>query len=192
MTDRNVSATMPLLLRPWGNLPRLWRSLAYLAIGVPLGMVSFTTILGLSVLTLSLLITLVLAIPAAWALFIAARILGGIDRSRAASLLGMELVDPVPPLQGRNWFRRLWERIRTRSRWREIANAYLLFPVSLACWLTTVTTWAGSLTLLAMRSTPGACRAGPPSSGCSRSGRVPDRSPWRSSERAGWRSSLPG
>jgi signal transduction histidine kinase len=150
MTDRNVSATMPLLLRPWGNLPRLWRSLAYLAIGVPLGMVSFTTILGLSVLTFSLLITLVLAIPAAWALFIAARILGGIDRSRAASLLGMELVDPVPPLQGRNWFRRLWERIRTRSRWREIANAYLLFPVSLACWLTTVTTWAGSLTLLAM------------------------------------------
>ncbi|HWJ97697.1 MAG TPA: sensor domain-containing protein, partial [Acidimicrobiales bacterium] len=150
MTDRNVSDTMPLLLRPWGDVRRLWRCLAYLAVGVPLGIVSFTTVFTLTVLTLSLLITLVLAIPAAWGLFIAARILGSIDRSRAASLLGMELVDPVPPLQGRNWFRRLWERVRTRSRWREIVNAFLLFPVSLACWLTTATTWAGSFALLAM------------------------------------------
>jgi signal transduction histidine kinase len=150
MTDRNVSDTMPLLLRPWGDVPRLWRSFAYLAIGVPLGMVSFTTVFGLTVLTFSLLITLVLAIPAAWALFIAARILGAVDRSRATSLLGMDLVDPVPPLEGRNWFRRLWERVRTRSRWREIANAFLLFPVSLGCWLTTVTTWAGSITFLTL------------------------------------------
>jgi signal transduction histidine kinase len=150
MTDRNVSATMPLLLRPWSDVPRLWRSLAYLAVGVPLGIVSFTTVFTLTVLTFSLLITLVLAIPAAWGLFIAARILGSIDRSRAVALLGMALVDPVPPLQGSNWFKRLWERIRTRSRWREIVNAFVLFPVSLGCWLTTVTTWAGSIALLAM------------------------------------------
>src|SRR6478752_3219103 len=150
MTDRNVSDTMPLLLRPWSDVPRLWRCLAYLAVGVPLGIVSFTTVFTLTVLTFSLLITVVLAIPAAWGLFIAARILGSIDRSRAASLLGMDLVDPVPPLQGRNWFRRLWERIRTRSRWREIANAFLLFPVSLGCWLTTAMTWGGSLSLAAL------------------------------------------
>ncbi|MGN6695512.1 MAG: sensor domain-containing protein, partial [Aquihabitans sp.] len=141
---------MPLLLRPWSDVPRLWRSLAYLAVGVPLGIVSFTSVFTLTVLTFSLLITVVLAIPAAWGLFIAARILGSIDRSRSAALLGLELVDPVPPLQGRNWFKRLWERVRTRSRWREIINAFLLFPVSLACWMTTVTTWAGSVALLAM------------------------------------------
>lgn len=150
MSDRNVSATMPVLFRPWGDLPRLWRSFAYLAVGVPLGIVSFTTMLGLVTVTFSLLITVVLAVPAAWAMFVAARILGSVDRSRAAALLGMELVDPVPPLQGRSWLRRLWERIRTRSRWREIANALLLFPVALACWLVTVMTWAGSLSLLAL------------------------------------------
>ena len=141
---------MPLLLRPWGDVPRLGRSLAYLAIGVPLGMVSFTAVFSLSVLTFTLLITVVLAVPAAWALFLAARVLGAVDRSRAAALLGMDLVDPVPPLQGRSWLRRLWERVRSRSRWREIANALLLFPVSFGCWLVTVTTWAGSLVLLTL------------------------------------------
>lgn len=147
---RNVNATMPPLLRPWGDLPRLGRSLAYLAIGVPLGMASFTAVFGLAVVTFSLLITVILAVPAAWALFLAARVLATIDRSRATALLGMELVDPVPPLQGRSWLRRLWERVRSRSRWREIANALLLFPVSLGCWLVTVTTWAGSLVLLTL------------------------------------------
>ena len=141
---------MPPLLRPWGDLPRLGRSLAYLAIGVPLGMASFTAVFGLAVVTFSLLITVILAVPAAWALFLAARVLATIDRSRATALLGMELVDPVPPLQGRSWLRRLWERVRSRSRWREIANALLLFPVSLGCWLITVTTWAGSLVLLTL------------------------------------------
>jgi signal transduction histidine kinase len=141
---------MPLLLRPWGDVPRLGRSLAYLAIGVPLGMASFTAVFGLGVLTFSLLITVVLAIPAAWALFLTARILGAIDRSRATALLGLELVDPVPPLQGRSWLRRLWERVRSRSRWREIANALLLFPVSLSCWMVAATTWAGSLVLLTL------------------------------------------
>ena len=37
MTTRNVSDTMPRLLRPWRHLDQLWRSFAYLAIGVPLG-----------------------------------------------------------------------------------------------------------------------------------------------------------
>jgi signal transduction histidine kinase len=150
MTDRNVDAAMPLLLRPWGDVRRIWHSLAYLAVGVPLGMASFTTVFALTVITFSLLITVVLAIPSAWALFIAARILGSIDRNRASSLLGMDLVDPVPPLQASNWFKRLWERIRTRSRWREILNAFLLFPVSLGCWLATAITWGGSATLLTM------------------------------------------
>ncbi len=150
MADRNVSDTMPLLLRPWRDIARLWRSFAYLAIGVPLGVVSFTVVVSLLAITFSLLVTLVLAIPAAWALFIAARILGGIDRSRATALLGIEMVDPVPPLQSRSWLRRLWERVRSRSRWREIANALLLFPVSLGCWIAAAMMWAGSLSLAAM------------------------------------------
>ena len=49
MTTRNVSGTMPLLLRPWRNPSQLWRSLAYLAVGVPLGIVSFTVVFTLLV-----------------------------------------------------------------------------------------------------------------------------------------------
>ena len=144
MTTRNVSDAMPLILRPWGNLDRLWRSFAYLAIGVPLGIVTFTTIFSLLAITASLLITVVFAIPAAWALFVSVRILGGIDRSRAVALLGIEMIDPVPPLRSRSWLRRLWERVRTRSRWREIANSLLLFPMSLGCWIIASSAWAGA------------------------------------------------
>ena len=150
MTTRTVDGTMPRLLRPWRNLDQLWRSFAYLAVGVPLGIVSFTVVFTLLVLTLSLLITLVLAIPAAWALFIAARVLATADRSRTVALLGIELVDPVPPLRSTNWFGRLWERCRTVARWREILNALLLFPVSLACQISAVTMWAGSLALIGL------------------------------------------
>ena len=141
---------MPLLLRPWRDPRRLWQSLAYLALGLPLGVVSFTVVVSLLAVTFSLLITLVLAIPATWALFGSARVLAAIDRSRASALLGLDVIDPVPPLQGRTWLRRLWERVRTRSRWREIANALLLLPVGIACWMAAVMAWAGSMALTAM------------------------------------------
>ncbi|WP_426571605.1 sensor histidine kinase [Aquihabitans sp. McL0605] len=141
---------MPLFLRPWRNPERLWRSLAYLAVGVPLGIASFTVLVTLLATTVGLLVTLVLAVPAAWTVFLAGRVLGEIDRSRAVALLGIEMVDAVPPLESTNWFKRLWERVRTRSRWREIANGLLLFPVALGCWMVTTVLWAGSLALVAL------------------------------------------
>ena len=141
---------MPLLLRPWRNPSRLWRCLAYLAVGVPLGIASFTILITLLALTAGLAITVVLAVPVAWMVFVAARVLGAIDRSRAVALLGIPMEDPVPPLVGRTWLHRLWERIRTRSRWREIANGLLLFPVALGCQIVAVTAWAGSFALVGL------------------------------------------
>ena len=141
---------MPGLLRPWRDLSTLWRSMAYLAVGVPLGIASFTVIFTLLTVTGSLLITLVLAIPSAWLLFVAARILGTIDRSRATALLGIDMVDPVPPLEAPSWLRRLWERVRTKARWKEIANCLLLFPVAIACQAITVSLWAGSVSLIGL------------------------------------------
>ena len=138
------------LFRPWRDPSRLWRSLAYLAVGVPLGIASFTVILTLLTVTGSLLVTLVLAIPSAWLLFVAARILGTIDRSRATSLLGMAMVDPVPPLQAPSWLRRLWERVRTKARWREIANCLLLLPVAMVCQAIVFSLWAGGVSLLGL------------------------------------------
>ena len=150
MSTRNVSATMPLLIRPWRSPSRLWRSLAYLAVGVPLGIASFTVLFTLLVTTASLAITVVFAVPVLWLTFVASRIFATIDRTRAVSLLGMEMVDPVPPLQSTNWFRRLWERVRTRSRWREVANGIVLFPVALGCHIVAMAMWTGSFALAAL------------------------------------------
>lgn len=150
MSPRNVNGTMSALLRPWRHPARLWRSLAYLAVGMPLGIVSFTVVFTLLVITASLAVTVVFAVPAAWLTFVAARILATIDRSRAASLLDVPVVDPVPPLVGSNWFKRLWERIRTRSRWREVLNALLLFPVTLICQVVNLAIWAGSIALVVL------------------------------------------
>ena len=155
MATRTVDDTMPRLLRPWRSPDQLWRSFAFLAIGVPLGIVSFTAVVTLASLTAGLLITLVLAIPALWLLFVAGRVLAAIDRSRMASLLRMDLIDPVPPLRSTNWFGRLWERVRTRARWRELVHAVLLLPVALATQITATAMWAGSLMLVTLPLTAG-------------------------------------
>jgi len=141
---------MPGLLRPWRDLSTLWRSQAYLAVGVPLGIASFSVVFTLLTITGSLLITVVLAVPFAWLLFGAARVFGTIDRSRATALLGTEMVDPVPPLEAPTWLRRLWERVRTKARWREIVNCVLLFPVAMACQTINLALWGGSISLLAL------------------------------------------
>ena len=139
---------MPRLLRPWRNLGQLWRSLAYLALGLPLGTLAFTVVFTLVMVTASLAVTVVLAVPVAWLTFAAARAFARIDRSRATALLGVEIVDPVPALEAKTWLRRLWERIRTRSRWREIVHAHVLFPVGLACFTVPMLAWPGSLALV--------------------------------------------
>jgi hypothetical protein len=39
-----------------------------------------------------------IAVASAWVLFVIARVLGTVERSRVAALLGVELPDPHPPL----------------------------------------------------------------------------------------------
>ena len=86
-----------------------------------IGTLTFTVVVTLLALSVSLLITFPLALPFAWLLFWSAHVIGNIERSRHAALLGEVLADPVPPLQSEGWFARLRERARSKPRWREIA-----------------------------------------------------------------------
>jgi signal transduction histidine kinase len=137
------------LLRPWRESMTWWR-LTHIVLGVFVGIATFTSMIVLLALSVSLLITFPLALPFVWSLFVTARGIGHIERSRYAALLGVELTDPVPPLQATSLWRRLVERVRTRPRWREIAYGLVRLPLSLVTAAPTVAAWMGSAALLAM------------------------------------------
>ncbi|MFN8017813.1 MAG: sensor histidine kinase [Acidimicrobiales bacterium] len=141
---------MGVLVDPWRHPSRLARQGAYVALGLPLGVVSFTTVSTLASVAISLLVTVVFAIPVIWALFLASRILGAVERSRTANLMDVRMADPVPPLAARGFFRRLWERCRTKARWRELGHHVLLLPVATVCFTIVSSLWAGSLALTSM------------------------------------------
>ncbi|HEY6416026.1 MAG TPA: sensor domain-containing protein, partial [Acidimicrobiales bacterium] len=137
------------LLRPWRESLTWWR-LTHLVLGVLIGICTFTSMVVLLALSVCLLITFPLALPFAWALFVVARGIGHVERSRYAALLGVEMVDPIPPLRERSLWRRLVERVKTRPRWREIVYGVLQLPVSLLTTVPTVIAWCGSAALLAL------------------------------------------
>jgi len=74
------------LLRPWRR-PATWFELAHVAIGPAIAGISFGIIVALLATTSGLIITFPLALPFAWLLFAAARVLAHVQRSRLASLL---------------------------------------------------------------------------------------------------------
>jgi signal transduction histidine kinase len=97
-----------------------------------------------------MLFTVVFWVPFLWALFITGRAIGHVERSRYAALLGVQLQDPVPPLRSSNWFGRLFERVRSWPRWREIGYGALHFPLGMFTSLTALLTWCGSAALIAL------------------------------------------
>ena len=56
----------------------------------------FSVVVALAATSLALLITFPLALPVVWLLFVSARAMAAVERSRLASLLGERLTDPVP------------------------------------------------------------------------------------------------
>src|SRR5690606_19738879 len=106
-----VAAVIRDLLRPWRQVATWW-ALTHVLLDVYVGALTFSVVLTLLVTTASLLFVFPVAIPLAWLLFVSARVLGHFERARYAALLDVHLVDPVPPLRERGWWRRLGERVR--------------------------------------------------------------------------------
>ena len=112
------------LLRPWRPLRRLVGQAGFALTSMPIGIVTFTTVVTLASVTVGLLITFVLALPVAWLLFVVSRglrpartIAGGGARSDVG------IGRPRPPARPRrDGCRRLHERGPLEARWREIGH----------------------------------------------------------------------
>ena len=70
--------------------------------------------------------------------------------------MGVHLADPVPPLAGDTWLRRLRERVGCRPRWREIGYHLALLPVGVVGFVVVTTAWCGSFALATLPAYVGA------------------------------------
>jgi len=134
---------------PWRRASTWW-ALTHLLTDVVVGVVTFSVVLTLLATTVGLLITFVLAIPVFWLLMVVSRGFGHLERSRAAALLGVALADPVPPLHGASWWRRLLDRARSKARWKEVGYLLLLLPLGVLNAVLVTAAWCGSLALLTL------------------------------------------
>jgi hypothetical protein len=120
---------------------------AYLVLGLPLGIASFSVaVTGLS-LAAGLLITLV-GIPILMATLLAARGFAVIERARAQLVLG----EPVPAPE-RTWRRKgVWETTKAvltdPGGWRDLLWSVVLMPIGIATFTVAVTAWSVALGLL--------------------------------------------
>jgi signal transduction histidine kinase len=144
-----VTDVLRRIFDPWRH-PSTWWTLTHLVTDVVVGAVTFAFAVALLAATFGVLITVVLAIPLFWLLMVGSRGFAHVERSRASALLGLELLDPVAPLQQRSWWRRLLERARSAARWKEVGYLVLLLPLGVLDLVLVVAAWCGSLALLAL------------------------------------------
>jgi signal transduction histidine kinase len=76
--------------------------------------------------------------------------LGRAERSRTAALLGVEIGDPIPPLAKPSWWGRLWERFRSKARWKEIGHHAARLVIDTVGFALVAVAWCGSLAMLAL------------------------------------------
>lgn len=147
------------LFAPWRRRSTWW-DLCHVTTDIWVGALSFTVIVTLASIAGSLVITFPLAIPFAWLLFVAARGVGRVERSRARVLLGLVLTDPVRPLAPGSWWAHWKARFTDAARWREMAHGVLLLPLGVLTLTVTVVTWCGSAALVALPLYVGALPGG--------------------------------
>jgi signal transduction histidine kinase len=136
------------VLRPWRRAGTWW-GLVHTLLGILVGTITFSLTITFLALSVSLLIVFPLAIPFALLLFVLARAMGRVERSRVSALLGIEIADPHAPLEG-SWWAKLKREVRTKSRWREIGYLIALLPVAAVAAVVTIAAWCGSAALVAL------------------------------------------
>ncbi|HEY8548055.1 MAG TPA: sensor histidine kinase [Acidimicrobiales bacterium] len=140
------------LLRPWRRR-QTWWDLVHLVLDVFVGAATFTAVVTVGFVSgIMLLVPFLwpLAAVGFWFLFALGRLIGWSERSRFRSLLGLDLADPVPPLQGSNPWRRFLERFRDWARWRELVHGLVLLPVGLFTSLLTLAAWCVPVALIGL------------------------------------------
>jgi signal transduction histidine kinase len=137
-------------LAPWWRPGTLFRAGARIALGLPMGIITFVLIITLAALSIGLMPAFLLGVPVAWIAFMVARGLGRIERSRANAFDVVPIADPIPPLTRPTWLGRLSERLHSKPRWREIGYLVALLPVGTVGYALAAAAWGGSLALAAL------------------------------------------
>jgi Putative sensor len=148
---RAMTTTLSAAPRP--ALPHMLRpsviagDIAYLVLGLPIGIATFTVaVTGVS-LAAGLLITLV-GIPILMATLLACRGFAAVERARASFVLG----EPVHAPE-RTWKREtVWETTKAvlgdPGGWRDLAWAVVLMPIGIATFTIAVSVWSVALACL--------------------------------------------
>jgi signal transduction histidine kinase len=127
---------------------RTWFETAYLLLDLPVGVIGFTVVVtGLS-LGLGLLITLI-GIPILTLTVLACRVAIGPELYRAR-LLGLRLPPPPRVDSSGSFLRRLVRPLGDAAGWRAAAYFVLMLPVGIATFTIAVTWWATALGLLTL------------------------------------------
>jgi signal transduction histidine kinase len=110
----------------------------------------FAVTIALLATSAGLAITFPLALPFAWLLFVCVRGFGHVERSRLDALLDVTITDPHLPLPEGSWIKRILARVKSGSRWREIAYFLLGLPIAVLQFAVATALWCGSLALVAL------------------------------------------
>lgn len=125
----------------------MWRELAHVSMDWIVGTITVLVISLLFTLASSVAWLVLPLVPAGWLLFTCSQWMGGVERSRAATLLDLPLSSPHLPLNAPTRLGRMRQRVTSKSRWKEIGYLFLLPFISVFGVLALVA-WAGSLLLL--------------------------------------------
>jgi signal transduction histidine kinase len=120
--------------------------LAYVVLGLPFGIVTFTVTVTGFALGFGLIPVFLLGLVILWAMAYVVRGMAVMERGRATLFLDVELPGRPPELIGEgNALRRAWRRLTTRGTWKEVAYCLLLLPVGTVFFSLVVTVWSVAL-----------------------------------------------
>jgi signal transduction histidine kinase len=138
------------MFTPWRHPVRLMRTLGYVLTAMPVAVFTFATVIALLSVSVGLLVTFVLALPFIWFLFAWSRLMARVERSRIDALTGVRIADPVLPPTVSGPLRRLWQKVRSGARWKEIGHHLAALPVSVIGFVVAMAAWGGSIAMLLM------------------------------------------
>ena len=127
----------------WG--PPTWWSLAYVVLGLPFGIVTFTVAVTGLATGLGLVPLFLLGLVVLWVTVQVVHWMGGVERARATLFLDVELPSRPGPARGGGAASRAWHQVRSTATWQEIAYCLLLLPVGSLFFTLVVTMWSLAL-----------------------------------------------
>jgi signal transduction histidine kinase len=148
--------TRPQWLAAWGA--RLGLDTAYLLLGLPAGIITFTVVVTGWATALGLAITLI-GLPVAMATIVVSRGMAAAERWRAALVLGTPVrgrYRPVESVEGKPNQQLRWvlERLRAMfadaQTWKDLGWHLLLLPIGIVGFTVAVVCWAWTIGLITM------------------------------------------